>query len=145
MSYARGTDVSVGRTQEEIKKCLERYKSTGFMCGETANKSAVAFEVDGTRVRIQFTRPTLNVTKNKRGQFMTKKQVESEDRRLWRCLLILVKGNLEAVDSGIVTLQEVFLPYTVLADGRTMSEVAIPQIAQYNSKGTMPPLLGYNS
>lgn len=143
MSYARGTDVSVGKTQDDIKKCLSKYKSTGFMCGETADKSAVAFEVEGIRVRISFARPIFNKTKNKRGQYLTRKQVENEDRRLWRCLLLLVKGNLEAVESGIVTLQEVFLPYTVLADGRTMGEVALPQIEKYNSKGEMPPLLGY--
>lgn len=85
------------------------------------------------------------VTRNKRNMPLTKKQIENEDRRLWRCLLLLVKGNLEAVESGIVTLQEVFLPFTVLADGRTMGEVAIPQIAKYNEKGQMPPLLGYQT
>jgi hypothetical protein len=47
---------------------------------------------------------------------------EQAVRQRWRALLLMVKAKLEAIASGIVTWDEEFLPYTVLATGQTVSE-----------------------
>lgn len=66
---------------------------------------------------------------------------EQEERRIWRAVRTWIFGQLEAVQSGIQTFEEVFLPWTVLPSGQTFSEWAEPQIEQEVGAGRMPHLL----
>jgi|AACY02.16.fsa_nt_gi hypothetical protein len=52
-----------------------------------------------------------------------------------------IKAKLEAVEAGIVTFEEEFLPQTVLPDGSRVNEWAQPQMEQAYLEGKMPPLL----
>ena len=54
---------------------------------------------------------------------------------------MIIKAKLEAVESGITSIEQEFLPYIVLADGRTVSQFILPQIAQVYETGRMPKLL----
>jgi len=52
-----------------------------------------------------------------------------------------VKAKLEAVETGIVSLEEEFLAHVVLPDGSTVGQWAEPQLAELYGRGDMPALL----
>jgi hypothetical protein len=144
MAYAERTDVPVEKSQLEIRRLLEKYKATGFVFGEQAGIGVVMFEMQLRRVRFNLPMALYEITKVRGKTFlMSKVQVEQENRRLWRCLLLAIKAKMESVESGITTFEEEFLAHIVLPGGQTMGQVAAPQIAQSYKDGKMPPLLGY--
>jgi hypothetical protein len=63
-------------------------------------------------------------------------------RRLFRALLLTLKGKLESARDGILSFEDEFLAYTVMEDGQTVGQWASPQINLMYEKGEMPPLLG---
>ncbi|MFN7930906.1 MAG: hypothetical protein U0Y68_23875 [Blastocatellia bacterium] len=60
---------------------------------------------------------------------------EQATRQKWRALALVIKAKLEAVESGITTIEQEFLPFIVAADGRTVGEHLIPQLDQYCLSG----------
>ena len=63
------------------------------------------------------------------------------ERQRWRALAMVIQAKLEAVSAGITTLEDEFLAWTVLADGRTVAEWAQPQIGSPGGGPDLPPLL----
>ncbi len=55
--YAEGTSVSIERSQNEIKRNLNRHGATGFMFGEQGEKAAILFELKGRQYRMGVTYP----------------------------------------------------------------------------------------
>lgn len=55
-----------------------------------------------------------------------------------------IKAKLEWVETGIVTIEEEFLPYIVTQNGRTVAELLMPQLNQIYEHGFMPRLLPEN-
>jgi len=53
----------------------------------------------------------------------------------------LIKAKLVAVESKRITIKDEFLAYTVMPDGRTVSEWLQPQLEDAYTSGKMPPLL----
>jgi hypothetical protein len=145
MSYAKGTKVSAEKTQMEIRKVLSKYKATGFAFGEQNSIAVIMFEMNNRRIRFNLPLAAWGTFRERHGYIASQSQVEQENRRLWRCLLICIKSKLESVESNIGTFEEEFLAHIVLPNGKTMGEVAIPQIAQSYTDRKMPPLLGYSS
>jgi hypothetical protein len=47
-----------------------------------------------------------------------------------RVLLLWIKAAFNAVEAGIVTAEQIFLPFLEGADGKTVSEIAIPRMAE---------------
>ena len=62
-------------------------------------------------------------------------------RERWRALALLLKANLEAVSSGILTLERAFLAHLMLPDGTRVEEWLAPQIDAAYREGAMPPML----
>lgn len=139
--YAEQTSVPVDRSQGEIRKILSKYEATGFAFGEQGPLSIVMFEMACRRIKFILPMPE----KPRANAYQSDiKKYEQKCRSRWRCLVLVIKAKLEAVESGITTLEEEFLAHIVLPNGRTAGEVMIPQIAQSYEDRKMPPLLGYN-
>jgi len=64
-----------------------------------------------------------------------------ERRRRWRALLLVIKAKLEAVSSGISTLEREFLADVVLPNSKTVSEWLGPQMQALHQSGQMPTAL----
>lgn len=143
MSFAKNTVVPIGRTQDEIKRTLEKYKASGFIFGQNIDKAVVVFEMNNKRIKFQFPLAIYHKTKNKKGYVMCQSSVEKENKRLWRCLLLSIKSKLECIESGISTFEEEFLSHIVLLNGKTVGEFSIPQINQAVENKQMPQLLGF--
>ncbi len=150
--YAEGTSVSIARSRDEIERLLARHKATGFLYGEQGSRAMIAFELEGRRYRMELKYPQRSeYTWGRKNQYAeseyrrTPGQIEAayeaEKQRLWRGLVLLVKGKLEAVASGIATVESELLAYTVMPDGETVGEWLEPQLNEVYKTGQMPPLL----
>lgn len=151
--FAKDTNVAPEQTLMDIRRVLTRYKATGFGIVEDNTRVGVSFDMQGRRVRFIVPLPdraakewqyTVSGKGYRAGQFNEKKY-EQGIRQRWRALLLTIKAKLESVESKIETFEEAFMAHLVLPDGRTMSEIALPQIKVAYETCVMPPLLGSGS
>lgn len=148
MAYAADTKVPVERSRAEIERILKRYGADQFVYGEDSETSSalIAFRAHRRHVRVRLSLPTLDEARRTpagrtRAQGAAQTAHAQEARRRWRALALIIKAKLEAVESGITTFEEEFLPWTVLPSGETVAEWTAPQIERAYETGEMPSLL----
>jgi hypothetical protein len=137
MKYAERTTVPVDRSKTEIERLLTRYGASSFASGWAEGKATLLFEAQNRRIRFDVPMP-------RREEYKNESKFELETRRRWRCLALIIRAKLEAVETGIVTFEEEFLAHIIIPGaGETFAAWAAPQIAAAYERGTkMPPLLG---
>lgn len=133
MAYAAGTTVNVSASQQEIAKTLHRYGVETYSFGARPGEALVEFEMNRYPVRIMVPLPPkppkqMGPSPESGRQINLWSRWEQELKEAWRALLLLIKANLEAIERGIVTVEQAFLAYLVGADGRTVGEAIIPSI-----------------
>ena len=136
MPSMRETKVPIERTRAEIERTLSRFKATGFAYGTEPGRAMIGFQTKERRIK--FVLPLVA------ERSMTQKQVEQMARYRWRALFLTIKAKLEAIESGIETFDEAFMPHIVMPNGQTMAEHALPFVKEAYSTGKMPPLLSFN-
>lgn len=144
--YAEGTTVPAEQSQMEIEKLLRRYGATTFGRGWRGNNALLGFEIKDRKLRVVLPLPTeeefrYDTLRRKRTNQQTEEAYAHETRRRWRSLLLVLKAQLEAVTSGILTIEEALMPWVVLPTGQTMAEWAAPQMARLYERGQIPDLL----
>lgn len=145
--YAANTRVPVDRSRHEIETILERYGADGFAYASQRGRAMIEFAAQSRRVRFivelpdrddpEFTRTPTGKT---RAATASLEAYETAVRQRWRSLALLVKAKLEAVESGIVTFEDEFLPHTMLPSGRTVAEEMQPQVAAAYETGAVDTL-----
>lgn len=152
--YAEGTSVSSEHSRAEIDRLLMRYGATSFVYGFKDDAAMVAFEMKGRRIKFLLPMPDRNAQEFQMGvhQYNHKPvkltpdkayaKYEQAARERWRALVLCIKAKLESVESRIETFEEAFLPHIVMANGRTIGETLIPDLARITEASKMPPLLG---
>lgn len=125
--FAEDTKVPTSQSQDAVKKLLKVAGSDQIAVYEAADKSAVAFRIDG-----RFYRITVPVVAG------TKIGADQEERRAWRLLLLLIKAKLEAVREGATTIEREFLADMLMPDGSTVAEWTAQPLALAYDKGEMP-------
>lgn len=125
MPYAENTRVPVQQSKGEIERTLRKYGADGFGYMTQGGRSVVAFEAHGRRIKFELPNPeaSLRSLGKGSGRALTDESISREERRLWRSLANAIKSKLDVVASGISTFEREMLPYTVLGDGRTFSEL----------------------
>lgn len=148
MPYAQGTEVSVDRSQGELRTILRKYGADSLAMAEMPLKAVVEFMANDRRIRFALPLPSEDspeMRRNKAGASRSGTQlrtaVAAEERRRWRALVMVVKAKLEAVESGIVTFEDEFLAQTVLPDNRTVGESVAEPIKRAYIEGHVRPLL----
>src|SRR5574340_152036 len=144
--YASETTVPVERSKGEVEQILRRYGADAFMHGWDRVKAVLGFEIGGRRYRITLPMPDreqyrLTDTGRERSASSQDAAYEQATRQRWRALALWIKAVLEAAESGIVTLEDVMQPYTVLPNGLTAGEWLAPQIEAAYLNHRMPPML----
>ncbi len=150
-TYAQGTAVSSDSSLSEIKRTLQRYGADQFMHMEDTREgyAMIAFRIGTRQVKMMLPLPDPQSKEfthtPARGFARAPKEAqaawEQSCRQRWRALALIVKAKLEAVQSGISTIDREFLADILLPDGRTFHEWAEPQIERIYLTGHMPPLL----
>jgi len=149
MQYAEKTTVSVEKTKAEIERILQKYGAEQFIHGWDANKAVVMFRLGGRQIKFVLILPDKNDAsfqltpgrQRKRSTEAAFRAWEQACRQRWRALCLVIKAKLEAVESGITTLDDEFMAHIMLPDGSTVAEFMGPQIQIAYEKGEMPKLL----
>ena len=146
--YARDTEVSTDRSLGEIRRTLRNYGAAGFAFGENEQGAMIEFVAHKRRVRFVLPMPNPaadEFTKTPTGEDRTAKQAEAlyetACKRVYRVFVLVIKAQLEAVESGLVTFEDAFLPYTVLPGGLTVADVIRGGVAEAYATGQVPALL----
>lgn len=136
--YAKGTNVSVHQSKDEIYKVLERYGCEDIGDASRQDKGwVVEFWKEGrfARMLVPFPSPDdpgMRTTHNgtrRRTERQIKQAVEQETRRRFRCLLIYLKGKFEYLDSGSSYFEKEFFGHLVDPISKlTMSEMLEEQM-----------------
>jgi hypothetical protein len=125
MKYAKRTQVPVSRSRAEIESIVLRYGADQF---------GSAFDQKGGRAMIQF-----RITQWLVRFVLPLPHEDAQDQRQrWRALTLVIKAKLEAVESGIATIEEEFLPHIVVPGGATFGEWAVPQLREMKKTGELP-------
>lgn len=150
--YAAQTTVGRSASIEEIERILTRYGASEFMQGWNQTQAVIGFVVHARQVKFIIPLPdredpefTLTpTTQRPRSADAAYAAFEQAVRQRWRALALVVKAKLEAVDAGIVTFEQEFMPFIVLpgTGGRTVAEFVAPAVEEAYRSGTVPPLLG---
>jgi hypothetical protein len=146
--YASGTDVTIGRSIQELEKLVGKHGATGFGYGRDDNeqRTRVVFRIADRMVRFEVQSPDWHdfistPTGLRRSQGAAEKLAGNEEKRRWRALVLVVKALLVAITDGVITLSDAFLPYTLLPSGATVGEWAAPQLDTAYATAAMPALL----
>jgi len=146
VTYAAKTEVPVERSRAEIERMLIRYGATAFQYGWEGDLSAISFKLQDRYVRILMPMPERStVAKSETGKQRRPAAVASAYdqavRQRWRALALIIKAKLEAVASGISTIEREFISDIVMPNNQTVGQWLAPQIEAAYQSGRMPPLL----
>ncbi len=136
------TKKPAAETIGEIQEILARYDVSGIMTEyEGRQVSSVSFKLDINGQTISFRLPCnwravqavlaeQNANRGyRRGQYGSKhkeKRIDDSDehaiRVAWRIIKDWVEAQLALVEINMATVPQIFLPYAILRDGRTLGE-----------------------
>lgn len=149
--YASETTVPVEKSRAEIEAVLIRYGADEFQTGWKEGAAMIAF-----KLRSLFVRFILPIPKRDEKRFThkadrygyetkrTERQAEAvhqqEIRQRWRALLLTIKAKLEAVESGISTVEQEFLAFIVMPNQLTVGEWMMEHLPAI-AAGQMPRML----
>lgn len=149
MAYAEKTSVSVSKTKADIEDLIQKAGAGQFVSGYKENMAVIGFSLANRQIRFVLPLPDKQEQKfwftperrTKRSEKQAYEEWEQACRSRWRALYLIIKAKLEAVDSGISTIEREFFYDIVLPDGKTVGEFMAPQIETAYKTGEMPPLL----
>jgi hypothetical protein len=127
--YAARTKIPADRTRLDIEALMRKRGADQFFSGNDGNVAILAFRLHGRHIR--FSLP------------LTGTRTPQQVRSRWRALWLVIKAKLEAIDIGILTLEDAFIGETVLPDRQTVADYMRPQIAAAYKSGEMPKSLPY--
>lgn len=136
MTYAKGTDVSVDRSQQEITRILQRYQVDSYAFGASKTTVSLGFELNGVPVRIELPTPVrpdpAAKTKAANGRMVSLMPAwEQEIKETWRALALVLKANLELVERKAVSIEQAFMAFLVMpGESRVLGDVVLPRYQQ---------------
>lgn len=130
------TKIDADKTASEIAKCLTAHGASAILTDyEDGVLAAISFSITLNERKIGFRlpcdwRPVFEVLKK---DVKTKEWHSGYERRLselrlqavrtaWRIVKDWVEAQMALVETQMASTQEVFLPYAVMRDGRTLAE-----------------------
>lgn len=149
MAYAEKTSVAVSKTKADIENLIQKAGAGQFVSGYKGNMAVIGFTLDNRQIRFILPLPDKSDNKfwytperrNKRTEEQAYAAWEQACRAKWRALYLIIKAKLEAIESGISTVEREFFYDIVLPDGTTIGEFIAPQLETVYTTGQMPPLL----
>jgi len=149
--YAKDTKVSQENSCVEIMRIVTRYGATGFGVDYTDGKAIIGFRMKGKFIRLALAMPDKNSDEIKntpsgryRPESQRKSALEQSMKQRWRVLALMVKAKLEAVESGITTIEEQFFGSLLLPNGKTVAEHVGPMVERAYQTGEIPALLPFS-
>lgn len=147
MTYAARTQVPVAETQAEIQALLRKRKADRYAFMEATDQGIVSFEFGGRRYVFHLPLPALPdywKTETGRARDLASAEAVWEQalRSRWRALFLVIKAKFEAVDTGVVTLEDEFLAHAVMPGGETVGSYVnreLPKLLRGEQVPLLPP------
>jgi hypothetical protein len=148
MAFATKTVVPPAKTRNDIEALLKRYGANRFGYIDEPGHATVAFEMGGRHYAFRLPIPDpggYSFQKTEQGKQRTALAAavkwQQAVRSRWRGLLLIIKAKLEAVEAGVVSIEDEFLAQTVMPEGGTVSDVIQPRLKEIYSGRRELPLL----
>jgi hypothetical protein len=146
--FANNTMVSPEKSQNDIRDTLRRYGAKKFGVMEEDDKAHVMFEYNNLMIQITITLPKREEfnktdTGRERKNSLANEAYNQAVRQRWRSLLLAIKAKLEAVECNISTIEQEFMAFVIMPDGKNLSEHIIPKLKDMSATGKMPKMLAY--
>lgn len=122
------TKIQPEQTIGEIQRMLADFNVSAMMTEYDGRQvSAVSFKmnVDGNDFPFRMPcnwRGVHEILNGSQGDYYASRDEEQAIRTSWRLLHAWIKAQLGLVEVNMVTIPQVFLPYTIMHDGRTLAE-----------------------
>lgn len=143
--YASGTGVPVERSKAEIEHVLHRYGADEFAYRTSPRLAQIAFKMHGSAYVVNLPLPNPNYPEflrdprgRERKPDVAVRFYQQACRERWRALKNYILATLEAVQSGIVTMEQALLSSMLLPDRQTVSKWLGPQLQELEQTGRMP-------
>ncbi len=136
--YLETTEVPADRSAAEVTAELVKAgaRSITTMHGDDGGITGVSWTFREGAIDLHFALPAkvdgvFRILKARlNGKYMDRDKLESKAERIaWRQLLMWVKAQNAMIQTGMVQPHQVFMPYALNRDGRTMFEVWTSQLA----------------
>lgn len=140
-TYAATTQVPVEKSKGEIERTLRRYGAKSFAYYQDDTRAVIAFVKNDRQIRFALPMPNPNDqefvfhSRGRRTDSAREAMYEQATRQKWRALALVIKAKLEAVEAGIVSFEQEFLPFMVLPGGGTVFEHVAPMVEQVYDTG----------
>lgn len=124
------TKIDADKTAQEIARCLSMHGARAVLTEYSEKEGyveALSFKITvgeqdmGFRLPCDW-KPVLEILKNDPKVPARLCDREQAVRVAWRIVKDWVEAQMALVETKMVTTQQVFLPYTVMRDGKTLSE-----------------------
>lgn len=152
--YAENTAVPISRSRAEIDKLLRAWGATGIQWTDEFEHDRVTLRFIWPRGETRFTArfdlrlPTAKsfegeATDRRNGRLLPQKLqklLDARGKHEHRVLALWIKAALNAVDSGIVEPEVLFLPFIENKAGKTVAEATLPALTKGGSV-SFPALL----
>lgn len=139
-----GTKVSVEKSMAEVTAMLRRRSCTALMWEEAGTRSTLRFRwksAEGVDLCARF---NVDVKLPPKLKWATGKAaadgLERERERMFRVLVHFLKNLFEAVDGGLLTAEEAFLPYLEDGAGVTVAQHIVPRLRLLSYGNTLRAL-----
>lgn len=150
--YAENTEVPVDRSLGQIQTTLKTHGASRFVYGEDDDAFMIGFVMEGRQYRFVVPLPQRtdrDIAYTDTGKARLSSAIpgllEQGRKQRFRALLLVLKAKLEAIDTGITTLEDEFLSALVLGNGDvTFGQYVRPQL-QRIAAGELPSLLALGS
>jgi len=125
------TKIDPDKTATEIAKCLSMHGASAILTDYTDGiLSAISFKIRLHQRELSFRlpcdwRPVLAVLEQQVRQGKIRRSAANDlqaVRTAWRIVKDWVEAQMALVETQMVTTQQVFLPYAVMPDNRTLTE-----------------------
>lgn len=123
------TNINSGRTIGEIQQILSKHGTTAIMTEyENGEAVALSFKINTIRGEVGIKLPSnidkvLRVLKNqKQNNTQIKDTKEQATRVAWRIIKDWVEAQMAILETQMVEMEEIFLPYMINNNGQTLYE-----------------------
>lgn len=137
MPYAHGTTTTIAESKQEIGRILTRYKAGVPIFHEEETVHHLQFSIGKRPILINLPVPPPlgpaskyynNAERAKHVALRAKR--DKEVQRRYRALALVLKAKLEAVESGIATVEQEFLSDLLLPNGQRVGDAVGEQLVR---------------
>ncbi|SRR5258708_2283928 len=127
------TQISASQTITEIQENLVRHGAKTVMANYTdqGKIEALSFQIvtpEGKAIAIRLPcdpKPVLNVLKQQNAERKVPNNLVNEDQALrvaWRIVKYWVEAQMALLETQMVKMEQIFLPYAIVREGKTLFE-----------------------